>query len=112
MLACNADGIAFPRPSPCWKRTRSRSPGAHTCEHGAMAVWEIVLLVLVVLVVLLFLGGYAGNARVSAARQRRLRDRVAAADQALAAARASDRGWDRSLVEQAVRTAAYGRRPG
>ncbi|HZO36992.1 MAG TPA: hypothetical protein VFB41_08970 [Solirubrobacteraceae bacterium] len=77
-----------------------------------MAVWEIVLLILVVLVALLFAGGYVANARLSAARQRHLRERVAEADHALAAARASDRGWDRSLLEQAARAALTARRPG
>src|SRR5437879_4171448 len=77
-----------------------------------MAVWEIVLLVLVALVALLFAGGYAANARMTAARQRRLRERIAEADQALAAARATDRGWDRPLLEEAVRSALQARRPG
>lgn len=77
-----------------------------------MAVWEIVLLILVVLVALLFAGGYVANARANDARQRRLRERVAEADQMLAAARASDRGWDRSLLEQAARSAVHARRPG
>ena len=77
-----------------------------------MAVWEIVLLVLAALVALLFLGGYAADARRAAARERRMRERIAAADQALAGARASDRGWDRARLEEAVHVALRDRRPG
>ena len=77
-----------------------------------MAVWEIVLLILVALVALLFAGGYLANARIAAARQRQLRERVAEADHALASARAGDRGWDRPLLEQAARSALHQRRPG
>jgi type II secretory pathway pseudopilin PulG len=84
----------------------------HTCEDGAMAVWEIVLLVIVVLVGVLFLGGYVANARRNAARERQLRERIAQADQALAEARATDRGWDRERLEAAVLAALEARRPG
>ncbi len=77
-----------------------------------MAVWEIVLLVIVVLVALLFAGGYAANARATRANERRLRERIAQADQALAEARATDRGWDREVLEAAVQAAMETRRPG
>jgi hypothetical protein len=77
-----------------------------------MAIWEIVLLALVALVVLLFAGGYVANARVNAARQRRLREHIAEADKALAEARATDRGWDREVLEAAARAALETRRPG
>jgi len=77
-----------------------------------MAVWEIVVLVIVALLVLLFLGGLAGNARAGAARDRRLRQRIAEADHALADARATDRGWDRAVLEAAARAALEARRPG
>jgi hypothetical protein len=93
------------------RRTLDR-PDDATCEHGAIAVWEIVLLVIVALIALLFVGGYVANARRNAARERRLHERTAAADRALADARASDRGWDRPLLEQAVRDALRQRRPG
>ncbi len=77
-----------------------------------MAVWEIVLLVIVAVVLLLFLGGLAGNARMRRARERKLHERAAEADQALAAARAEDRGWDKELLEAAARAAFAQQRPG
>jgi hypothetical protein len=77
-----------------------------------MAAWEIVLLAIVAVLVLLFLGGLAGNARARTARDRRLREHIAAADQALASARADDRGWDKELLEAAARAAFAQQRPG
>lgn len=77
-----------------------------------MDVWEIVLLAIVAVVALLFVGGFIGNARRSTQRDRRLREHIAAADQALADARATDRGWDRDRLEAAVRAAHDARRPG
>lgn len=77
-----------------------------------MAVWEIVLLALVAILALLFVGGLIGNARARAGRDRQLRERIAAADHALAAARAEDRGWDRELLEAAARAAFAQQRPG
>jgi len=79
---------------------------------ATMAAWEIVLLAFVALVALLFAGGYVANARITAARARRLRENIATADNALADARASDRGWDRERLEDAVRSALRERRPG
>lgn len=77
-----------------------------------MAVWEIVLLALVAILALLFVGGLIGNARARAGRDRQLRERIAAADHALASARAEDRGWDRELLEAAARAAFAQQRPG
>jgi hypothetical protein len=77
-----------------------------------MAAWEIVLAALVAVAALLFVGGYLGNARVAAARERRLRERIEHADRALAEARAEDRGWDRTVLEAAVRDAVGRARPG
>jgi hypothetical protein len=70
-----------------------------------MAVWVIVLIVLLGLLALLFLGGLAANARISAAAEDRHARRIAEADQALAQARAQDRGWNRSTLEDAARAA-------
>lgn len=99
-------------PGARWRRRSGHRSSLHICEHGAMALWEIVLLVVLALVVLLFIGGYIASGRIAAARDRRLREHIAEADQALAAARASDRGWDRALLEDAVRSALRDRRPG
>ena len=77
-----------------------------------MDTWEIVLLAIVGVLALLFLVGLAGNARVRRARERTLTEKIAAADQALAAARADDRGWDPALLEAAARAAFAVRKPG
>ena len=75
-----------------------------------MSVLAIVLIVLFVLLVLFFIGGLIYS-------RRRLNDphlegHIANADQALEAARASDRGWDRAVMEEAARRALADERPG
>jgi hypothetical protein len=77
-----------------------------------MDTWEIVLLAIVVVLALLFLLGLAGNARVRRARDRSLTEKIAAADHALASARADDRGWDPALLQAAARAAFEARKPG
>jgi hypothetical protein len=77
-----------------------------------MDTWEMVVLIVVAVLVLLFLMGLIGNARVRHARGQSLDETIAAADHALAAARAQDRGWDPALLEAAARTAFATRRPG
>jgi hypothetical protein len=76
-----------------------------------MSTVAIVLIVIGALVLLLFLGGYA-------AMRRRVREdapsyarHLAEADHALEQARASDRGWDREVMEQAARNALVGSHP-
>jgi cbb3-type cytochrome oxidase subunit 3 len=77
-----------------------------------MSVLAIILIVLVVLVVLVFVGGLV------AARRRARRDapeyarHLAEADHALEQARASDRGWDRAVMEEVARRALERERPG
>jgi hypothetical protein len=75
-----------------------------------MSVLVIVLIALAVLVALFFIGGLAYS-------RRRLMDpaleqHIQAADQALEAARANDRGWDRALLEQAARRHLESAHPG
>lgn len=77
-----------------------------------MDTWEIVLLAIVGVLALLFLLGLAGNARVRRARDRSLTEKIAAADSALASARADDRGWDPELLRAAARAAFEARKPG
>jgi hypothetical protein len=77
-----------------------------------MDAWEMVLVIVVGVLVVLFVGGLLGNARVRRARSRSLADKIAAADRALADARAEDRGWDPALLEAAARTAFEALRPG
>ena len=74
-----------------------------------MSVFAIVLIVLVVIVALFFVGGLVYS-------RRRLNDpdlqrHIASADQELEAARASDRGWDRALLDEAARAALAQERP-
>ena len=75
-----------------------------------MSTVAIVLVVIGVLLLLLFVGGFV------AARRRANRPEVAehirSADQAIEQARASDRGWDRGLLERAARSALEEQRPG
>ncbi len=75
-----------------------------------MSVLAIVLIVLAVLVIVLVAGGL-----VVSRRRLNLPDRerhIAAADQALEAARAGDRGWDRELMHAAARQLLATRKPG
>jgi hypothetical protein len=77
-----------------------------------MSVLEVGLLIvaaLLVVVALFFVGGLVYS-------RRRLNDpdlerHIAGADQELEAARASDRGWDRELLEAAARRALGQERP-
>ena len=66
-----------------------------------MSVLSIVLLVFLALVVTLAVGGAVARARVSMRR----RAQVASANEALARARAEDRGWDPEAMESAARVA-------
>jgi hypothetical protein len=73
---------------------------------------EILLIALVALVILLAAGGmWLANRRERATRESFRRD-VEAADRALAAAAAADRGWDREALEAAARAAFAAERPG
>jgi hypothetical protein len=73
---------------------------------------EILLLAIVGLIVLLALGGAVVARRRETAGQAEFERQVQAADHALAAARAEDRGWDRDALEAAARAAFAVRRPG
>src|SRR5919198_1519129 len=77
-----------------------------------MSTLAIVLIVLVVIVLIAVGLGFLGTR----ARDRRLsgswEESVRAADAALAQAAASDRGWARDVMEQAVRDALAEGRPG
>lgn len=89
-------------------RPGSRSP-RRFLHCIAMSTIAIVLIVLGAVLALLFLGGFAYS-------RRRLRSpdyelHVRDADQALEAARASDRGWDRELLEAAARQSLAHDRP-
>jgi len=66
---------------------------------------EIVVIVVVVLVGLLVVGGIVATGRRQRADDPALRAELHTANEALALARATDRGWERSLLEEAARAA-------
>jgi type II secretory pathway pseudopilin PulG len=65
----------------------------------------IVLIVLAAVILLLFVGGFIANARRTRALEAQRRVQIEAADQALAQARAGDRGWDLAALQAAAREA-------
>jgi hypothetical protein len=71
----------------------------------------IVVIVIVVLFVLLILGGIVANGRRTRDESTDLRATLLEADQALAQARAQDRGWERAALEAAAREAFAVRSP-
>ena len=76
-----------------------------------MSSLAIIVIVVVVLLVLLIVGGIVANARRARAEDPALRAALREADQALAQARADDRGWDRDTLEAAAREAFAARSP-
>ncbi len=77
-----------------------------------MNIFAIVLIAFVVLIVLLALGGAIASARRAAAHEAQLRRQIGEANEALALARAADRGWDRDTLDAAARSAFTERYPG
>ena len=77
-----------------------------------MSTLAIVLIVVAVLVALLLIGGTVAARRRAVSHADEYRTHLAAADQALEAARAADRGWDRPVMEDVARAALNERRPG
>jgi type II secretory pathway pseudopilin PulG len=71
----------------------------------------VIVIVIVVLLVLLIVGGLIANERRTRDREDETRRAAREADQVLAQARASDRGWERSLLEAAAREAFAARSP-
>jgi type II secretory pathway pseudopilin PulG len=76
-----------------------------------MSPLAIVVIVVLALLVILFVGGVLGARRRADEHSEQLLERVAAADQALEAARAADRGWDPIRLEEAARVALDRERP-
>jgi hypothetical protein len=79
---------------------------------GAVSIVAIVALVILAIFVLLFVGGLAAARRRARETEGGLQLKIAAADRALEAARAADRGWDRVLLDEAARRAIEMERPG
>jgi hypothetical protein len=76
-----------------------------------VSVIAIIVVVFVLLAVLLFVGGLIANGRNTRSQEDDLRFAIREADQALALARAGDRGWDRDVLEAAAREAFAARSP-
>lgn len=76
-----------------------------------MSTLAIVLIAIAALVLALVVAGSIGVARRARANEGAYHEHLAAADHALEAARASDRGWDRSVMEDVARAALNERRP-
>ncbi len=77
-----------------------------------MSTLAIVLIVIAVILVLVFAGGLLATRKRAEAGAADYARHVAAADQALEQARATDRGWDRALLEDAARSALSEQHPG
>jgi hypothetical protein len=73
---------------------------------------EVILILLVALVVVLFALGAAGAARRRRGLDERFHAQLEEANQALAAARAADRGWERGNLEAAARATHERAHPG
>src|SRR3954454_8094507 len=90
----------------------SYAPAAATDVHTRrMSPLAIVAIVILALLALLFVGGLLCARRHAAATSEELTARIAAADRALEASRAADRGWDPILLEEAARVALDRERP-
>lgn len=75
-----------------------------------MSTIAIILIVVGAILLLLFIGGFVSARR--RANRPEVAEHIRHADQALEQARASDKGWDRPLLEQAARSALEKERPG
>lgn len=76
-----------------------------------MSTLVIVLIVLAALLALLFVGGLVAVRRRDREHAPEYARHLAEADHGLEQARASDRGWDRGLMEQVAYDAIAGERP-
>ena len=73
-----------------------------------MNTLDIVLLAVAAVLLLVVIVGARMARRQQESREARLRERLAAANEALAQAHAGDKGWDRETLEAAARTAHGG----
>lgn len=77
-----------------------------------MSTLTIVIIVVALVLVLFFVGGLLGARRREREQAPVYAQHLAAADHALEQARAADRGWDRDVMEQVVRSALSESHPG
>ncbi len=76
-----------------------------------MTTLAIVLIILAAVVLLAFIGGLLGARRRDKVQAPDYERHLREADHALEQARASDRGWDRAMMEEVVRDALARDRP-
>jgi hypothetical protein len=76
-----------------------------------MSTLAVILIIVGVALVAVFVGGLLAARSRERAGAAHYAQHVAAADRALEAARAADRGWDRALLEEAARAALREQRP-
>jgi len=79
---------------------------------AGMSTLGIVLIVIAAVLLLLLLGGFAGAARRRDRHGHHYDRHLAEADRALEQARAADKGWDRTMLEDAARQALAEQKPG
>lgn len=78
-----------------------------------MPTWLVIIIIALAALILLFLlGGLIAVRRRDTVRGDRMLRDIATANEALAQARAGDRGWDRDAIDAAARTAHLERVPG
>jgi hypothetical protein len=77
-----------------------------------VSLLTVLIIVLTILIVLLFAGGLVANARYRRNQEAAVRAEIDAANEALADARAEDRGWDMATMQAAAREAFARRHPG
>ena len=70
-----------------------------------MNALEIVVIAVVLLVIVLIVGGYIASGRHQRADETSLQAELETANEALAIARASDKGWERAVLDEACRAA-------
>jgi len=70
-----------------------------------VSAFAVILLVLAAVVVLLIVGGFIVSGRRNRADRARLLREIARANEALAAAHAADKGWERQGLEAVARAA-------
>ena len=77
-----------------------------------MATWLLIVVILLIVLALLAIGGAIASRRRLASTTDRFEANLQQVNRDLAAARAQDRGWERSALEQAARDAYASERDG
>ncbi|MBJ7331890.1 MAG: hypothetical protein JHC95_18485 [Solirubrobacteraceae bacterium] len=77
-----------------------------------METWFIVVLAVVIVLILLAIGGAVATSRRARARDAELLTEIAAVNDALAAAHATDKGWEPGRLHEAAKAAFAERHPG